>query len=250
MLAPCRIWVRSSGDSAEKCGLGTPQRISYPHPDMSASAATRPAAPRGLPVEEHATLEPTDEALVRRMLDGDTAAARWIWRRYSPAVRSALRSTLGPDDEVEDLLQEVFLRFLKAAPSLVNRDALKPFLISIALRAVGSELRKRRVRRLVGLKPPEELPEQAAPPTDHAARQAVYALYRVLDKLRTRSRVVFVLHYVEGLTHKEIGEIMGLSKITVKRELVRAGAKLENSVAHEPALRAYAAVNGGKNERS
>lgn len=214
---------------------------------MSASAATHPAAaPRGLPPEERSKLEPSDEVLVRRMLEGDTAAAQWIWRRYSPAVRSALKSTLGPDDEVEDLLQEVFLRFLKAAPRLVNRDALKPFLISIALRAVGSELRKRRVRRIVGLRPPEDLPEQVAPPADHAGRQAVSALYRVLNKLRTRSRFVFVLHYVEGLTHKEIGEIMGLSKITVKRELVRAGEKLERSFEHEPALRAYAASKRGQ----
>jgi RNA polymerase sigma-70 factor (ECF subfamily) len=168
-----------------------------------------------------------DATLARSAMGGDTAAHTAIWDRYNALVRRVLRRTIGPHNDVEDLVQEVFLRFYRNRALLRNPEALRSFLFGITLRVASSELRSRRVRGWLRLTPDGVLDEQAvAPHTDADAREAVNRLYAILDRLDTKSRLAFVLHYIEGLELLEVASALGVSLATVKRRLTRVSARV------------------------
>jgi len=164
----------------------------------------------------------SDAELVAAILQGDNEALGVVWDRYSPAVRAVLRASLGAHADCEDLLQEVFIAFLRGAARLRSADSLRGYLIGVAVRLVMGELRRRRVRRWVSLVPNEELSELAGPQHDSEAAEVLQALYRVLDKLSVRRRLAFVLRHVQGMEVVEAARVLGVSDSTVKRESRRA----------------------------
>ena len=163
-----------------------------------------------------------DSELVEAVARGDTGALGVVWDRYSQVVRSVLRSNLGADAAVEDLLQEVFIALLRGASELRDPSALRAYLVSVAVRLVLVELRRRRVRRWVMLSPKGEVPEVPSPPSDLDGTLALRGLGRLLELLPPRRRVAFVLRQVHGLELTEVAAALQVSESTVKREVSRA----------------------------
>jgi RNA polymerase sigma-70 factor (ECF subfamily) len=104
---------------------------------------------------------------------------------------------------------------------------------------VALELRKRKVRRWVGLSPTGELPDLPVAPTDDEGRESLRALHRVLDRLSTQRRLVFVLRHVQGMELLEIAAALKVSESTVRRDLTRAQKQLAALSRAEPALARY-----------
>jgi RNA polymerase sigma-70 factor (ECF subfamily) len=182
--------------------------------------------PRPVLVARTETPEVDDATLARSAAAGDPAAHTAIWDRYNPLVRRVLRRTMGPSGDVEDQVQEVFLRFYRNRALLRNPAALRSFLFGITLRVAASELRSRRVRSWLRLTPDGMLDDLAAPHVDADAREAVKRLYTILDRLDTASRLAFVLHHIEGLELLDVASALGVSLATVKRRLARVSARV------------------------
>ena len=180
-----------------------------------------------------------DAELVQSAARGDSDAISVIWDRYSALVRGVLRGALGPDLVVEDLLQEVFIALVKGAKGIQDGAALRSYLVGVAVRIAALELRRRKVRRWVMLSPTGDLPDTAVLPRDSEGRQALSALYRVLDQLGSRRRLAFVLRHVQGMGLVEVAQALKVSESTARRELVRARAHIAKSGHREPALEAY-----------
>jgi len=181
-----------------------------------------------------------DSELVEAVARGDTAAVGVAWDRYSHVVRGVLRSNLGVDAAVEDLLQDVFVAFLRGASELRDPSALRAYLVSVAVRLVLVELRRRRVRRWVMLSPKGQVPEVPSAPTDLDGTLALRGLHRLLEALPARRRVAFVLRQVHGLEITEVAAALEVSESTVKREVLRARrAIVARARRSEPALWEY-----------
>lgn len=187
-----------------------------------------------------------DAELLQLANHGDHRAIGAIWDRYAQIVRHVLFATLGPDHCIEDLLQEVFIALLRGAERIEQGNALRGYLTSVAVRQAAQELRRRKVRRWVTLTPTGQLPDAPAMPGDSEGREALHALYRVLDKLGNRERLVFVLRHIEGMEFLEIVRTLGISESTVRRSLTSARDQLERSLRREPALRAYLQSDRGE----
>jgi RNA polymerase sigma-70 factor (ECF subfamily) len=180
-----------------------------------------------------------DAELVLAAARGDADAISVIWDRYAALVRSVLRGAIGPDLAVEDLLQEVFIALVKGAKGIHDGAALRGYLVGVAVRLAALELRRRKVRRWVMLSPTGELPDSAVLPRDTESRQALQALYRVLDQLGSRRRLAFVLRHVQGMGLGEVAAALKVSESTARRELARARTHIVKSGRREPALHAY-----------
>jgi RNA polymerase sigma-70 factor (ECF subfamily) len=130
---------------------------------------------------------------------------------------------------VEDLVQEVFLRFYRNLALLRNPGALRSFIFAISFRVAISELRSRRVRKWLrftddgGLQAPSA---RFSGPADFEAREAVAGLYGILERLEPKDHMAFVLYYVEGLELTEVAESIGVSLATIKRRLGRISARV------------------------
>jgi RNA polymerase sigma-70 factor (ECF subfamily) len=186
-----------------------------------------------------------DAELVQAVGRGDTEAVGVIWDRYATLVRSVLRASLGPDAAIEDLLHEVFIVLLKSASSVRDANALRPFLTGVAVRLVAVELRRRKVRRLVGLSPTGVVPDVSVPPEDLEATEALKALYRLLERMPSRRRLAFVLRHVQGFELAEVAATIGISESTAKREILRARTQILQRGLAEPALRPYLETTEG-----
>lgn len=187
----------------------------------------------------------SDAELVRGAARGDAAAAGALWDRYVPLVRSVVRATLGPDSAADDLVQETFLGVLRNVSELRDPQALRPWLVSIALRCCRSELRRRKLRRWLSFLPGEALPEPAADPVDAPARAAVRALYRVLDTLSERRRLAFTLRAIHGMELADVARQLAVSESTAKREVAEARELIVARAQREPALLEWLTVGGG-----
>jgi RNA polymerase sigma-70 factor (ECF subfamily) len=187
------------------------------------------------------TLSQADDATLARAASwGDPRAASVLWDRFAPLVRRVLRRTLGPQAEVEGLLQDVFLRVLSQLPGLPEAAQLRPFVVSITVRVLNKELRRHRLRRFFRLQSPWLSDELPAGPSDAATRTALIALYQILDELDADARLTFALKHFEGLQLAELASAMGASLSKVKRGLARANAHVQAAVCRNHALSIYA----------
>ena len=182
-----------------------------------------------------------DKQLVEGAARGDREAIAAVWDRYADLVRGVLYGALGPDSAIEDLLQEVFLAFLRGASRVSDAARLRGYLVGVAARLAALEIRRRKIRRWVLLSPTGDLPEQPAPPPDNEHRQVLDALYRVLEGLSSRRRLAFVLRHVHGLEMLEAASALRISESTLRRELSRARRQVLLGASREPALAEFLA---------
>ena len=150
-----------------------------------------------------------------------------LFRRYAPYVATIGFRLLGRDDELDDLVQEVFIEAYRGFHQLRSADSAKAWLARITVRRATRRLRRRRLRSffsLESLPPDARLIDDGATPEEKAE---VASTYRMVERLPVRHRVVWVLKHVEGETLDAIAEICGISKTTVQRRLRAAERALQ-----------------------
>jgi RNA polymerase sigma-70 factor (ECF subfamily) len=185
----------------------------------------------------------TDEQQLALQLGaGDEGATRTAWDHFSPLVRRILRRALGPGADVEDVVQEVFLRFFESVGGLRQHGALRGFLVAITVNALRGELRRRRVRRIVRFVDPAELPELRVVDADPEARAALERFYAILDRLRQGDRIAFSLRVIEGMPLSEVASALKVSIPTARRRIARARQRVVFHVERDPLLSRYAAA--------
>jgi RNA polymerase sigma-70 factor (ECF subfamily) len=182
----------------------------------------------------------TDETeLVRALMARDGRAAEEAWAHFLPMVSRFLRRYFGPACDGQDLCQEVFLRFFNRIAELRDPAAVRGFLISICLGVARNELRRKRVRRWLGLTTSGDLPEIAVAASDVEAREATHHLYAVLERVSAEDRSLFLTRYVEKMEIMDIAAAHGLSFGTAKRRLARATRRVSAKMRRDPVLADY-----------
>jgi RNA polymerase sigma-70 factor (ECF subfamily) len=177
-----------------------------------------------------------DAALVEALRAGHPGAAAVLYDRHAGQVRLMLRSILGPDDDIPDLLQEVFIRALDGVGNVRDADRLGAWLTTIAVFVGRAHIRLRSRRKWLRLFSPERTaPRQLQqPPTD--ARRALRQVYAVLDGMPVDQRMAFVLRYIHGVTLVEAAEACDTSLATIKRRLSRAEQRFRVAARRWPEL--------------
>lgn len=162
------------------------------------------------------------EHYVRAAVEGDDVALAHLVRLTQPAVWR-LCAALGSPGVEEDLVQETYLRAVKALPSFRFEVPFPVWLLSIARRTCADDVRRRRrARRLAerldrfvgdGGRGPSELPEHAT-------------VEELLDRLDPERREAFVLTQVMGLSYQDAADVIECPVGTVRSRVARARADL------------------------
>lgn len=164
----------------------------------------------------------TDAELIERASMGDPPAARALYHRYAPRVYAVVRRMAGDDDLAEDYAQEAWIRVFRALPDFRGDARFSTWIHRIAVNAALQGLRQ--VQRREGRQSP--LPEALPAAPERGDPLLADRLERALDEVPERMRRVLILHDVEGYTHQDIGELMGISPGTSKSQLFKARAKM------------------------
>lgn len=175
--------------------------------------------------------------LLEGLRAGEQAAQAALFDRHVGAVERVLFRVLGPDGELEDLVQETFLQALTSIGSFRGDEgALSTWLCSVAVRTALKRLRWRTVRRRFSLRMRNE-PYQPVP---DALEPEVYAAlvraHEALDGLPAAERVAFVLRYVEGMELREVADACDVSLATIKRRLKKTRERLHRIAARDSVL--------------
>jgi RNA polymerase sigma-70 factor (ECF subfamily) len=141
-----------------------------------------------------------------------------LYRAHTPALyRMACRlGDLSPE-AAEEIVQDVWVRATTRLDGFRFESALRTWLIAILIRC-AQEHRRREARR-----PADELDEISAGST---TPHLTIDLERAIARLPEGMREVFLLHDVEGLTHEEVGQCLGVAAGTSKSQLFEARHRL------------------------
>ncbi len=173
--------------------------------------------------------EPTDKELIAAVLEGDASSFEPLVARYQPRVFATARRYARREDEVADIVQEIFI---KAYQNLSTYRAEAPFehwLMRMAVRTCYDFLRKHQRNREYNVTEisdeendwlenvGDEGPERE---TDQAAAKAL--VERLLEGLSPDFRLVITLLEIEEKSVKEIADLTGWSVSLVKVRAYRA----------------------------
>jgi len=171
----------------------------------------------------------TDDGLIGLAADGDARAIRALYDRFSPRVYAVVRRIAGDDDLAQDWAQEAWIRAIRALPTFRGEARFSTWLHRIAVNAALQALRKAETRRRretpLPAEPGEAHPSIEARPGDVLLRERIAW---ALDRIPARMREVLILHDVEGYTHEDIGEVLGIAPGTSKSQLFKARAKMRD----------------------
>ena len=165
--------------------------------------------------------EVDDATLVHKLVEQHPEAARLIWHRFAPMVHRILRRSFGPDEDVQDLAQEVFMCVFQKASSLREPQALKAFVITVTAFTVRGELRRRWSRRWLRRQGPTTGAAQLVFHQDIESREALRRFYLILDRVGSQDRTAFVLRFIEGMPLEDVAAALDVSVATAKRRLAR-----------------------------
>jgi len=138
---------------------------------------------------------------------GDAKIFEDIYRRFGDRMKSIAWNHLGNVSDAEDAVQETFLKLHRAASTYTGEASFSTWLFRILVNTCYDVLRKR--KRRIDEAPIDEMVEHRSANVDDAKR---ITLRKLLDELPEQRRSVFTLFEIEGLSHAEIGEILGITE--------------------------------------
>jgi RNA polymerase sigma-70 factor (ECF subfamily) len=181
----------------------------------------------------------SDEQLVVELQARQPVACAHFFARFAQPVRGLIFRILGPDAELDDTVQDVFVRAIESITRLRDPLALRAWVLGIAVKAARIRLQARKRRRWLSFLAPAELPEVAVSDAGPEEREALRALARILDQLPTEDRIAVVLRIGERMTLPEAAASCGVSLSTFKRRFSRGERRFRALLPGEPSLRGW-----------
>src|SRR5688572_8255195 len=177
-----------------------------------------------------------DQALIERCRNGDVAAFEPLVAKYRDRVWRLAFNVLRDREEAWDTAQEAFIKAWQALPSFRGQSAFYTWLFRIAMNVATDRTRQRAARgRAFGTeRVPEEdwerlMPDQGAGPDDAAGRaEERERITRALAALSESHRAIIMLSDLEGLSYREIAEVLDIPMGTVMSRLHNARKRLRD----------------------
>lgn len=175
----------------------------------------------------------SDGELATRALSGEDQAFTLLMNRHKPWAFRFVRRYVGQADDALDVLQDTFFSAWLSLSSYQPERPFEAWLRRIALNKCRDSARRQRVRRMISvfvggdeLELPEVADTAATPEAALADAQAAAALAAAIRKLPRGLKEPLLLTSLEGLSHREAGELLGLNAKAVEMRIYRARAQL------------------------
>ena len=168
----------------------------------------------------------TDAMLVRRVLDGDTAAFTMLVDRHAAACTRFATRMLGNREDAEDATQETFLRAYRSLARYEERQAFRTWLFQILInRCRTAAVRRQRRHRMFLVDDSAIAAASVRPAVDAGDLRA--ELKRAIDALDPDQREAFLLKHVEQLSYDEMAAATGIGVSALKMRVKRACDRMQ-----------------------
>ena len=168
------------------------------------------------------------EELITRCQDNDRQAQELLYRQYSSVLYGMCLKYAPNQMEAEDNLQDAFITIFQRIGQYQGKGSFEGWMKRIAINTV---LQKYRQKRLYDL-PADDLIEEKLDEDldDGSVALPLPFVLNIIQELPERYRLVFNLYVLDGHTHKEIAELLGISDGTSKSNLARARQLLQQKI--------------------
>jgi len=169
-----------------------------------------------------------DLRLIESCREGDRAAQKVLYERLAPRMFPVCIRYIGDREAAEDVLQDGFVTLFTRLDSYKGEGSFEGWARKIFVTTALMEL-----RRKDALKMSEELDVVRGMKSETVSQLQSIGykdLMNLITQLPPGFRTVFNLYAVEGFTHKDIGEMLGISETTSRTQLSRARAWLQNKI--------------------
>ncbi|HVK78128.1 MAG TPA: sigma-70 family RNA polymerase sigma factor [Kofleriaceae bacterium] len=196
-------------------------------------------------VDAGSAMAEVDEAeLIRRCKAGERAAQDELYHRFRRPVAANLYRVLGDRGELEDLVQEVFVIAFRGLATFRHEARLTTWLYRICVNVALGRIRARTRRPPpINVADLEVAAHDAAladrpesPARSLERRQDQERVYRALERLPPKKRIVLYLHEIEGRDLKEIAYLVDSNAVTVRTRLFYARREFYRALAEEDAV--------------
>ncbi|MGA0368357.1 MAG: sigma-70 family RNA polymerase sigma factor [Kiritimatiellia bacterium] len=185
-----------------------------------------------------------DSHWVQEARQGDLSAFDYLMSKYQSRIYALLYNMTSNREDAEDLLQDVFLKAYKALPKFKGNSSFYTWVYRIAVNTAINYVRKRKRKQGLSLdhldlgleRDPAlvQLASQETPDRNLDLKDLQKKLNAALQTLSEKHRMVVVLHDIQGLPHREIGKILGVSSGTVRSRLFYARQQLQAQLTDLP----------------
>jgi RNA polymerase sigma-70 factor (ECF subfamily) len=155
----------------------------------------------------------SDEELVEKGRAGEDGALSALVERHHAAAFRVAFSMLRDDDAAQDVVQDSFIKAFRALEGFRGDSSFRTWVLTIAGNEARGALRQRGRRRETALEDAGPVPsEQKAPDAEVVDAQEAARARRMMESLPEKQKLSVALRIEEGLSFKEIGEIIGSSE--------------------------------------
>lgn len=173
------------------------------------------------------TISETD--LISGSIEGERKMQEELYRRFAPKMYAVCMRYANNPDDAQDLLQEGFIKVYRNLHRFRAEGSFEGWMRRVFVNSSIEHFRKKSAK----LSTVSDKEESTIEDTDITALDSMAEkdIIRLIQDLSPGYRTVFNLYVIEGYSHKEIAEMLGISEGTSKSQLARAKAILQKKVA-------------------
>ena len=164
---------------------------------------------------------------------GDAIAQRALFEQYSPLLMAKIFRYVGDDDDAKDVLQDTFIKALTIIDNFAwaGEGSLQAWLTRIAVNTSLNFLRSRKRLTPLNVDTLDDPPDLAEEPTATEVNSLdASTILAMVAELPDGYRTVFNLYCLDGYSHKEIAEQLGINEKSSSSQLVRAKTLLAHKI--------------------
>jgi RNA polymerase sigma factor (sigma-70 family) len=165
--------------------------------------------------------------LIQGCIREDRNSQYYLFNKYAGMMKSTALRIVKTDAEAEDILQEAFIRVFDNLAKFEGRSSLQSWIRKIVVNESLKHIKKSMIKNEIsGL---EVLPDGVSMPEVFNTlneEQLMQLVYNLPDGYR----IVFSLNVIEGYSHAEIGEMLGIQEVTSRSQLMKARILLQKEI--------------------
>lgn len=169
----------------------------------------------------------TEKDLIQGCIRGDRKCQETVFRRYAGKMLAVCRRYARHQMEAEDILQDAFIKVFKNMGSFQDRGSFEGWVRRIVVNTALKNIDKKSfTNELIG----GELEYEAGAAPSVYSELGEEDLLNMIASLPEGYRVVFNLYVIEGFSHKEIADLLGIGESTSRSQLVKARKLLQEMI--------------------
>lgn len=169
----------------------------------------------------------SDRDLIQGCIDGNRRMQEELYKRFAPKMYAVCLRYAGKAEEAEDILQDGFIKIFRKLSGFRSEGSFEGWIRRIFVNTAIEHFRRKNYLQPITEQEEDHIDGKYLSVLDSLAEKDIISL---IQDLSPGYRTVFNMYVIEGYTHKEIGDSLGISEGTSKSQLSRAKGILQDMV--------------------